>query len=53
LQIPAVTSFAVPDRPREIRLEAAYFLQQLCQSRYGMHFICYCYYFYLDFVFWK
>ncbi|CAJ1933825.1 unnamed protein product [Sphenostylis stenocarpa] len=30
--IPAVTSFAVPDRPREIRMEAAYFLQQLCQS---------------------
>ncbi|XP_019454258.1 PREDICTED: MAP3K epsilon protein kinase 1-like [Lupinus angustifolius] len=25
-------SFAVPDRPREIRMEAAYFLQQLCQS---------------------
>ncbi|KAK7404350.1 hypothetical protein VNO78_05179 [Psophocarpus tetragonolobus] len=30
--IPAVTSFAVPDRPREIRMESAYFLQQLCQS---------------------
>ncbi|KAK7264110.1 hypothetical protein RJT34_31714 [Clitoria ternatea] len=30
--IPAVMSFAVPDRPREIRMEAAYFLQQLCQS---------------------
>ncbi|KAL2329130.1 hypothetical protein Fmac_022557 [Flemingia macrophylla] len=29
--IPAVTSFAVPDRPREIRMESAYFLQQLCQ----------------------
>jgi len=26
--------FAVPDRPREIRMEAAYFLQQLCQSRF-------------------
>lgn len=25
-------SFAVPDRPREIRMEAAYFFQQLCQS---------------------
>ncbi|KAH1219960.1 MAP3K epsilon protein kinase 1 [Glycine max] len=34
--IPAVTSFAVPDRPREIRMEAAYFLQQLCQSRSGI-----------------
>ncbi|KAL1807525.1 hypothetical protein ACET3Z_024515 [Daucus carota] len=30
--IPSVMSFAVPDRPREIRMEAAYFLQQLCQS---------------------
>lgn len=30
--IPAVMSFAVSDRPREIRMEAAYFLQQLCQS---------------------
>lgn len=30
--IPAVMSFAVPDRPREIRMEAACFLQQLCQS---------------------
>ncbi|KEH30575.1 MAP kinase kinase kinase [Medicago truncatula] len=30
--IPAVMSFAVPDRPREIRMEAAYFFQQLCQS---------------------
>lgn len=28
-----VMSFAVPDRPREIRMEAAFFLQQLCQSR--------------------
>lgn len=33
-QIPIVMSFAVPDRPREVRMEAAYFLQQLCQSRY-------------------
>uniref|UniRef100_A0A7N0UJB9 non-specific serine/threonine protein kinase n=1 Tax=Kalanchoe fedtschenkoi TaxID=63787 RepID=A0A7N0UJB9_KALFE len=32
LQIPTVMSFAVPDRPREIRMESAYFLQQLCQS---------------------
>ncbi|CAI8617214.1 unnamed protein product [Vicia faba] len=30
--IPAVMSFAVPDRPRDIRMEAAFFLQQLCQS---------------------
>ncbi|KAJ6929589.1 MAP3K epsilon protein kinase 1-like [Populus alba x Populus x berolinensis] len=30
--IPVVTSFAGPDRPREVRMEAAYFLQQLCQS---------------------
>ncbi|EPS72830.1 hypothetical protein M569_01927 [Genlisea aurea] len=30
--IPMVMSFAVLDRPREIRMEAAYFLQQLCQS---------------------
>ncbi|KAL9664752.1 hypothetical protein QQ045_020159 [Rhodiola kirilowii] len=30
--IPIIMSFAVPDRPREIRMEAAYFLQQLCQS---------------------
>ncbi|KAG8365759.1 hypothetical protein BUALT_Bualt17G0005300 [Buddleja alternifolia] len=30
--IPVVMSFAVPDRPPEVRLEAAYFLQQLCQS---------------------
>jgi len=34
-QIPVVMSFAGPerDRSREIRKEAAYFLQQLCQSR--------------------
>ncbi|XP_057963230.1 MAP3K epsilon protein kinase 1-like isoform X2 [Malania oleifera] len=30
--IPVVMSFAVPDQPPEIRMEAAYFLQQLCQS---------------------
>ncbi|KAF9678659.1 hypothetical protein SADUNF_Sadunf07G0057900 [Salix dunnii] len=30
--IPVVMSFAGPDRPREVRMEAAYFLQQLCQS---------------------
>ncbi|XP_022727275.1 MAP3K epsilon protein kinase 1-like isoform X2 [Durio zibethinus] len=30
--IPLVISFAGPDRPREIRMEAACFLQQLCQS---------------------
>ncbi|KAB5547998.1 hypothetical protein DKX38_011404 [Salix brachista] len=31
-KIPVVMSFAGPDRPREVRMEAAYFLQQLCQS---------------------
>ncbi|GER57856.1 protein kinase [Striga asiatica] len=30
--IPVVMSFAVHDRPREVRMEAAYFVQQLCQS---------------------
>ncbi|KAL6579374.1 MAP3K epsilon protein kinase 1 [Orobanche minor] len=30
--IPVVMSFAAHDRPREVRIEAAYFLQQLCQS---------------------
>ncbi|XP_010246639.1 PREDICTED: MAP3K epsilon protein kinase 1-like isoform X2 [Nelumbo nucifera] len=30
--IPVIMSFAVPDRPREVRMQAAYFLQQLCQS---------------------
>ncbi|KAI5582154.1 hypothetical protein BDE02_07G067200 [Populus trichocarpa] len=30
--IPVVMGFAGPDRPREVRMEAAYFLQQLCQS---------------------
>ncbi|XP_042498546.1 MAP3K epsilon protein kinase 1-like isoform X3 [Macadamia integrifolia] len=29
--IPVVMSFAAPDRPREVRMQAAYFLQQLCQ----------------------
>jgi hypothetical protein len=33
-QIPVVMGFAGPDRPREVRMEAAYFLQQLCQSRW-------------------
>ncbi|XP_058086344.1 MAP3K epsilon protein kinase 1-like isoform X2 [Magnolia sinica] len=30
--IPVVMNFAVPDRPREVRMQAAYFFQQLCQS---------------------
>ncbi|KAG6718191.1 hypothetical protein I3842_04G138100 [Carya illinoinensis] len=30
--IPLVRGFAVPDRPREVRMEAAFFLQQLCRS---------------------
>ncbi|GAB2285024.1 MAP3K epsilon protein kinase 1 [Dionaea muscipula] len=30
--IPVIMGFAAPDRPREVRMEAAYFLQQLCQS---------------------
>ncbi|KAK8322261.1 hypothetical protein V6Z12_A12G155100 [Gossypium hirsutum] len=30
--IPLVMSFAGPDRPREVRMEAAWFLQQLCLS---------------------
>lgn len=30
--IPVVMNFAVPDRPREVRLQAACFIQQLCQS---------------------
>lgn len=30
--IPIVMSFAIPDRPREVRMQAAHFLQQLCQS---------------------
>jgi hypothetical protein len=33
--------FAIPDRPREVRMEAAYFLQQLCQSRYRVVSLCY------------
>ncbi|CAI0415540.1 unnamed protein product [Linum tenue] len=32
--IPVVMSFTGPDRPREVRMEAAYFLQQLCQSSF-------------------
>ncbi|KAL0904969.1 hypothetical protein M5K25_027136 [Dendrobium thyrsiflorum] len=30
--IPVVMSFAVPDRPREVRMQAAFFFQQLCYS---------------------
>ncbi|CAL9186047.1 unnamed protein product [Musa hybrid cultivar] len=30
--IPVVMNFAVPDHPREVRMQAAFFLQQLCQS---------------------
>ncbi|KAL8208167.1 hypothetical protein R6Q57_007579 [Mikania cordata] len=30
--VPLVMGFASPDRTREVRMEAAYFLQQLCQS---------------------
>ncbi|WOK96579.1 MAP3K epsilon protein kinase 1 [Canna indica] len=30
--IPVIMNFAVPDRPREVRMQAAFFLQQLCQS---------------------
>ncbi|XP_042491154.1 MAP3K epsilon protein kinase 1-like isoform X2 [Macadamia integrifolia] len=30
--IPVVMSFALPDRPWEVRMQAAYFFQQLCQS---------------------
>ncbi|KAK9049159.1 hypothetical protein SSX86_031874 [Deinandra increscens subsp. villosa] len=30
--VPLVMGFAAPDRTREVRMEAAYFLQQLCQS---------------------
>lgn len=40
LQIPVVMSFAVPDRPREVRMEAAYFSQQLCQSRCWIYSLC-------------
>ncbi|CAK7337960.1 unnamed protein product [Dovyalis caffra] len=32
LEIPEVMNFAVPHCPREVRMEAAYFFQQLCQS---------------------
>ncbi|PKA59968.1 Mitogen-activated protein kinase kinase kinase NPK1 [Apostasia shenzhenica] len=30
--IPVVMNFAVPDRAREVRMQAAFFLQQLCHS---------------------
>ncbi|KAI0489109.1 hypothetical protein KFK09_028950 [Dendrobium nobile] len=30
--IPVVMNFAVPDRPREVRMQAAFFFQQLCYS---------------------
>ncbi|KAJ6816401.1 MAP3K epsilon protein kinase 1-like isoform X1 [Iris pallida] len=30
--IPVIMNFAVPDRPREVRMQAASFIQQLCQS---------------------
>ncbi|KAK9117884.1 hypothetical protein Scep_015977 [Stephania cephalantha] len=30
--IPVVMNFARPERPREIRMQAAFFVQQLCQS---------------------
>ncbi|XP_076885577.1 MAP3K epsilon protein kinase 1-like isoform X6 [Bidens hawaiensis] len=30
--VPLVMGFAAPDKTREVRMEAAYFLQQLCQS---------------------
>uniref|UniRef100_A0A1D1XID8 non-specific serine/threonine protein kinase n=1 Tax=Anthurium amnicola TaxID=1678845 RepID=A0A1D1XID8_9ARAE len=30
--IPVIMGFAMPDRPREVRLQAAFFFQQLCQS---------------------
>lgn len=32
-QIPKVMDYAFNNQPREIRMEAAYFFQQLCQSR--------------------
>ena len=38
-QIPLVMNFAVHDRPREVRMQAAYFIQQLCQSRFRLHMI--------------
>lgn len=46
-QIPIVMGFAVPDRPREVRMEAAYFLQQLCQSR-----CCFLLFVYLKYIGW-
>ncbi|XP_020088116.1 MAP3K epsilon protein kinase 1-like isoform X1 [Ananas comosus] len=30
--IPVIMNFAVPDRSREVRMQAAFFVQQLCQS---------------------
>ncbi|KAK8939856.1 hypothetical protein KSP40_PGU015425 [Platanthera guangdongensis] len=36
-KIPVVMNFAVPDRPREVRMQAAFFLQKLCQSREMVH----------------
>ncbi|KAL8105617.1 hypothetical protein AgCh_029427 [Apium graveolens] len=35
--IPTVMGFAVPDRPHEIRMEAAKFLHQFCHSREMVH----------------
>ncbi|XP_063942055.1 MAP3K epsilon protein kinase 1-like isoform X6 [Daucus carota subsp. sativus] len=41
--VPVVMSFAEPDHPREIRMEAAYFLQQLCHSSsLNMHMFIAC-----------
>lgn len=34
LQIPVVMNFAVPDRAKEVRVQASRFLQQLCQARF-------------------
>jgi hypothetical protein len=34
LQIPVVMNFAVPDRAKEVRMQASFFLQQLCQARF-------------------
>ncbi len=36
LQVPAIMSFAGADRSREIRMQTAYFVQQLCQTRYSV-----------------
>ncbi|CAA6665308.1 unnamed protein product [Spirodela intermedia] len=35
--IPVVMGFAMPDHPRDVRMQAAFFFQQLCQSRFGEH----------------